>query len=153
MATLDPAADAAAADAEWFEVLAWQGSRNGSVGGFEYQVMRHQPDGTWRSAAPIPVGGSFKTMLRLHRGSSMQAVPIFLPADSALHAAEVPAVDGLRHFQREKSILQREAKTGKVLVERLAYLAIAAIGVAWLLLLSWGLRRLDPSTTERRRRT
>jgi hypothetical protein len=145
-ASLDPGADAAAAHAAWFEVLAWQGSRDGSVGGVERQVMQRQPDGTWQSAAPIPVGGTFKTMLRLHRGSGMQAVPIYLPADQALHASEVPAVDGLRHFQREKSILQREAKTDKAGLERLAYAAIALIALAWFALLSWGLRRLDPST-------
>ena len=143
-ATLDPRADATARDAAWFEVMAWQGSRNGSHGGFEQQVMERQADGTWRSAGPIPVGGTFKTLLRLHAGSGMQAVPVFLPADAALHVGALPATDGPRHFQREKSILQREARSGRVGLERAAYAAVALIGLAWMALLSWGLRRLDP---------
>jgi hypothetical protein len=143
-AALNPRADATARHAAWFEVMAWQGSRHGSQGGFEQQVMRRQPDGTWRSAGPIPVGGTFKTLLRLHAGSGMQAVPVYLPADSALHVQTLPAVDGPRPFQREKSILQREARSGRVGLERAAYAAIALIGAAWMVLLSWGLRRLDP---------
>jgi hypothetical protein len=146
-AALDARADAAARDAAWFEVMAWQGSRHGSHGGFEQQVMHRQPDGTWRSAGPIPVGGTFKTMLRLHAGSGMQAVPIYLPADAALHAPVLPAADGSRRFQREKSILQREAKSDRAMLERAAYAAIALIGAAWMVLISWGLRRLDPMTT------
>ena len=68
---------------------------------------------------PIPVGGDFKTLLRLHAGAGMQAVPIYLPADAALDAAEVgrPATARVA-FQREKSILQREAKTDNVALER-----------------------------------
>jgi hypothetical protein len=149
---LDDKADAAAEGAAWFEVLAWQGSTHGSAGGFEQQTMQRQADGTWRSAGPIPVGGSFKTLLRLHSGSGMQAVPVFLPADDALHAQEVPAVDGPRPFQREKSILQREAKTDDVNLERGAYAAIAGIALVWMLILSWGLRRLDPTPRQRRDR-
>lgn len=142
---LDDRADAAADGAAWFQVLAWQGSTNGRDGGFEYQMMEREGDNTWRSAGPIPVGDSFKTLLRLHAGTGMQAVPVFLPADDALDAREIPAVDGPRHFQREKSILQREAKTDNVNLERGAYVAIAGLALVWLLTLSWGLRRLDPT--------
>ncbi len=143
---LDGDADAAARDAAWFQVIAWQGAGDGGPGGFELEDMERQADGTWRSAAPIPVGGDFKTLLRLHQGDGMQAVPIYLPADAALDAAEVPAVDSLRSFQREKSILQREAKTDEVALERAAYAGIALIAAAWMATLSWGLRRLDPDT-------
>ncbi|MEO7429492.1 MAG: hypothetical protein ABIY48_08940 [Acidimicrobiales bacterium] len=143
--TLDDAADAAAEGAAWFEVLAWQGAGDRGPGGFEHEVMHRTGDNTWRSGSPIPVGGSFKTLLRLHAGSGMQAVPVFLPADSALDAAEVPAADGPRAFQREKSLLQREAKTDNVNLERLAYLALAGLAVGWMVVLSWGLRRLDPT--------
>jgi hypothetical protein len=144
-AALDPDADRAAEGAAWFEVLAWQGAGDGGPGGFEHAVMERQPDGTWRSESPIPVGGSFKTMLRLHAGSGMQAVPVWLPADEALDAAEVPAVDGERPFQREKSILQREATGDNVGLERAAYVALALLAAAWMAVLSWGLRRLDPT--------
>jgi len=144
---LSGAAEAAAEHAEWFEVIAWQGAGEGGPGGFAVARMRHQGDGTWRSDAPVPVGGSFKTLLRLHQGTGMQAVPIYLPADEALGAREVPAVDGLRPFVREKSILQREAATDEVGLERVAYVVLGAIAAAWLLVLGLGLRRLDRATS------
>ena len=146
VAVLDDEADAAADGAAWFQVIAWQGAGEGGPGGFEYFDMeRTADDNTWRSEQPIPMGGSFKTLLRLHAGSGMQAVPVFLPADEALDAAEVPAADGPRAFQREKSLLQREAKSDKVNLERLAYLALAGLAAGWMVILSWGLRRLDPT--------
>jgi hypothetical protein len=144
-AALDADAHRAAEGAAWFEVLAWQGAGDGGPGGFEHAVMDEQPDGTWRSASPIPVGGTFKTLLRLHAGSGMQAVPVWLPADDALDAPEVPAVDGERAFQREKTILQREATGDNVGLERAAYVGLALVAAAWMAVLSWGLRRLDPT--------
>ncbi len=142
---LDPGADAAADGAAWFVALAWQGAGAGGPGGFEHQPLERVGDGRWRTTSPVPVGGDFKTMLRLHAGSGMQAVPIYLPADDALDAAEVPAEDGPRPFQREKAILQREAITDNVALERAAYAALAGLAVLWMVTLSWGLRRLDPS--------
>jgi hypothetical protein len=146
---LDADGDAAADGAAWFIALAWQGAGDGGPGGFEETPLERGSDGRWHTESPIPVGGSFKSMLRLHTGSSMQAVPIFLPADEALDAAEVPAIDGPRSFQREKAILQREAITDNVALERAAYAALAGLAVLWMLTLSWGLRRLDPSTRAR----
>ena len=142
---LDDEADDVAEGAAWFVALAWQGAADGGPGGFEQTVLERGPDGRWHTESPIPVGGDFKSMLRLHSGSGMQAVPIFLPADSALDAAEVPAEDGPRAFEREKAILQREAKTDNVALERAAYAALAGLAVLWMLTLTWGLRRLDPS--------
>jgi hypothetical protein len=138
-------AQRAAEDAAWFEVLAWQGAGAGGPGGYEQQRMEPQGDGTWRSEGPVPVGGSFKTILRLHAGSGMQGVPVFLPADDALDAEEVPATDGPRAFQREKSILQREANGDRAGLERAAYAALFLLAAAWMAVLSWGLRRLDPT--------
>jgi hypothetical protein len=142
---LDGDADRAARDAAWFQVIAWQGAGDGGPGGFELEDLERQPDGTWRSAGPIPVSGSFKTLLRLHRGDGMQAVPVYLPADDALDAPEVAAVDGSRPFQREKSILQREATSDNVGLERAAYAALLGVAVAWMVTLSWGMGRLSPN--------
>jgi hypothetical protein len=147
--TLSKGADRVARHAEWFEVIAWQGASHGGDGGLDRSTMQRRGDGTWMSSAAVPMSGSYKTMLRLHAGTGMQAVPIYLPADSAIHAKEVPATDATRPFQREKSILQREAKTDNVMLERLAYLVVAAIAFGWILLLSWGLRRLDPTPDPR----
>jgi hypothetical protein len=144
---LDPEADAAADGGSWFVALAWQGAGDGGPGGYVQTAMTRGADGRWHSQSPIPVGGDFKAMLRLHAGSGMQAVPVHLPADPALDAAEVPAVDGPRPFQREKAILQREAITDNVALERVAYALIALVATLWMLALTWGIRRLDPSIT------
>lgn len=150
---LDAEADAAANGAAWFVALAWQGAGDGGPQGFEHTVLRRGDDGRWHTESPVPIGGDFKSMLRLHSGTGMQAVPIFLPADAALDAPEVPAVDGRRSFQREKAILQREAITDRVALERAAYVALALLAALWMHTLSWGLRRIDPSTTPRTRQT
>ena len=51
-------------------------------------------------------------MIRLHSGSSLTALPIFLPRDAAIPAAEVPARPSFtRTFVDETQLLQRE-KTG-----------------------------------------
>jgi hypothetical protein len=154
---LSPEADAAADGAAWFVALGWQGSGEGGDGGYVQSALRRGADGRWHTERPVPVGDDFKALLRLHSGSGMQAVPIFLPADQALKAKEVPAVDGSRPFQREKSILQREATTDNVQLERGAYVVLALLAGIWMVALTWGLRRLDPSVdqtrgTERARR-
>jgi hypothetical protein len=93
----------------------------------------------------MPVGGEFKTLLRLHAADTMQAVPLYLPADAELEAAEVPLPTGPVAFQREKAILQREARTDNVNAERGAYAALLGIAVLWMVTVSWGLQRLDQS--------
>jgi hypothetical protein len=76
-------------------------------------------------------------------GRSLQAVPIYLPADPAIPA---PAVAAPAHVQRtfvaDKSILQREARGGSLALVLPAYLVLALIIGAELAGLAWGLRRL-----------
>jgi hypothetical protein len=55
------------------------------------------------------VWGSWKTLLRLHDGRTLTAVPIYLAADPGIGAAEVPAQASMtRPFVHEITILQRE---------------------------------------------
>ncbi len=133
-------------DAAWFHVLSWQGSHNGSDGGLVLTDLVAQPDGTYRTAHPVPVSGTFKTILRLHSGASLQAVPIYLPDDAAIPAPAVPAVDSLRPFVADKHILQREAKTDSVMLERAAYAVLGLLAAAWMVVLAWGLARLEVVT-------
>ena len=57
----------------------------------------------------MPVYGNWKTLLRLQDGRTLAAVPIFLPADPALNAPELPASTTFtRDVVPEISILQRE---------------------------------------------
>ncbi len=94
-------------DAYWFEVLAWQGG--GAVRG-RLEPVR---EGVWRTDVPVPVSGSWKTLVRLHTPlHELAAAPVYLPADPAIPAAERPATSGPRRIVEEKQILRREEKQG-----------------------------------------
>ena len=53
--------------------------------------LRRTGDNTWESTKPVPVGGNWKTLLRVQDGRTLAAVPIFMPADAPLNVKEVPA--------------------------------------------------------------
>ena len=125
-------------DADWLHVISWQGGSKLVV-----DELEQTGPGVYRSTEPLPVDGTWKTLLRLHEGNSLTSVPIYLPADPAIPAEEVPAGDGFtREFAAEKEFLQREAKTGAEALQVFAYLAVLAITLAFLSLVAWGLHRL-----------
>ena len=65
--------------------------------------------GHYVSTEPMPVSGSWKTLLRVHDGKTFTAVPIFLAGDPGIGAQEVPAeAQFTRPFVSEITILQRE---------------------------------------------
>jgi hypothetical protein len=137
----------AAADAEWFDVTAWQG------GGLVVAPLKRSGPGVYRSTEPIPVHGNWKAMIRLHDGSSLTALPIYLPRDEAIPVGEVPApANFARSFGDEHQLLQREAKGGSPLVTALAYSAVAGIALSLLVLLAWALHRLAAGLRPTRRR-
>jgi hypothetical protein len=132
-----------ASGANWFDVTSWQGAGGGS-GGLVIAPMRPSGHGVYRTTRPFPIYGEWKSLLRLHDGWSMQAVPIYLPADPEIPAPKVPAPRQVsRHFLPDKRILQREAVGGSVGLQRVAYAVLGLIGLAWVASLAWGLRRLD----------
>ncbi len=127
----------AADDAAWFDVTAWQG------GGLVVDRLERIGPGRYRTGEPIPVGGSWKTMIRLHSGSSLTAAPIFLPRDAAIPAPEVPARAGFtRSFTDETQLLQREKTGGSPALVVVAYATVAGIALSLLALLAWSLHRL-----------
>lgn len=125
-ATLSPAD--AAADASWFQASSWQG------GGLELAEM--EPTGVpgqYRSAEPVPVDGHWKTLLRLHRGAEMMAVPIYLPADPDIHEPEIPAVDRTASFRSEREYLLRETHEGNGWLSPVVHLTLLAVCALWAL--------------------
>jgi hypothetical protein len=127
----------AVADAEWFDVTAWQG------GGLVVAPLERTGPGVYRTTEPIPVHGNWKAMIRLHDESSLTALPIFLPRDEAIPVGEIPATSQFtRAFQDEHQLLQRESKGGSPLVVALAYSVVAAVTLSLLVLLAWALHRL-----------
>ena len=45
---------------------------------------------------PVPVSGSWKALIRLHKGRELGVVPVFLPADPAIPA---PAFAPTQHYR------------------------------------------------------
>ncbi|HEY6729477.1 MAG TPA: hypothetical protein VI039_00430 [Solirubrobacterales bacterium] len=139
----------AAADAEWFDVTAWQG------GGLVVAPLERTGPGVYRTTEPIPVHGNWKAMVRLHDQSSLTALPIFLPRDEAIPVGEVPApAQFTRSFGNEHQLLQRESKGGPPALVVVAYSTVAAITLSLLVLLAWALHRLaaGPASSQRSRR-
>lgn len=134
-ATLTPTD--AADDARWFQATAWQGGTLVLAD----MVPTGEP-GVYRSDRPIPVDGRAKSLLRLHVGSAMVAVPIYLPADPAIDEAEIPAVDRSAPFERETRYLLRETKAGPPTAARIMAVAWVAIVGLWAAAFAVTVRRL-----------
>ena len=133
--TLDPAS--AADDAEWLTVTAWQGE-----GLIVDRLQRVEP-GVYRTTQPIPVSGNWKSLIRLHNGNSLTAVPLFLPKDQAIPAPEVPArAQFTRTFVADHQILQREQKASGGALTIMGYAVVIAIALSLLALLAWALHRV-----------
>jgi hypothetical protein len=142
--TLDP--PNAAKKANWFQVLAWQGRPSGDDG-LVLANLREVRPGTYRADQPVPLSGTWKSIVRLHSGHNIEALPLYLPADTAIPAAAVTTdAHVTRAFARDKTILQREAVGGSVGLQRGAYAVLASIAVLWILSMAWGLRRLARAT-------
>ena len=123
---LDPAD--AARDAKWFHAMAWQG------GGSRLVQLREIAPGTYRTAEPIPVHGDWKAMLRLHTGSAILAMPVYMPGDAAIPAREVPATAHFdRAFQIDHEVLRREERGAASWLTGAAYGMLAVVALAWLL--------------------
>ena len=93
---------------DWLAILSWQGRMQNERGLMIDRLKRTSP-GHYVSTEPIPVWGSWKTLLRVQDGRTMTAVPIWAPADDAIPAPEIPALaSSTRPFVLEVTILQRE---------------------------------------------
>ena len=136
--TLDPAD--AAEDAWWFQATSWQGGEKSIV-----QQLEPVSGGTYRITEPIPVDGTWKTTLRLHEGRRIAGLPIFMPADPAIPAEEIPAQTRMtREFVLDKENLQREQKDDVPgWLTLFAYLAVGGISLGLIFVVGWGLARLD----------
>jgi hypothetical protein len=76
------------------------------------------------------------------------ALPLPMTADEAIPAPAVELASGATAtFLPDKQVLQREARTDNIWLERGAYVLLAAIALSWVAALAWGLRRLDRGAT------
>jgi hypothetical protein len=129
---------------DWVTILSWQGRMENNRGLIIDRLQKVGP-GHYRSTQPVPVWGSWKTLMRVQDGYTMTAVPIYEPADDAIPAPEVPAMASFnRPFVQEVTILQRERDqnapawlftAGSILVLVFTLMVIAG--------LTWGAGRLN----------
>jgi hypothetical protein len=134
---IEPAA--AAEDADWLTLTSWQGR------GMVLDELRPVAPGAFESTRPVPVHGTWKTLVRLHRGRSILGAPVYMPADRQLGAPAVPAAARFtRPFTADKAILQREAKTATWLTP-VALGVVLTITNGLIALLAAGLLRLAAS--------
>ena len=134
---------------EWLTILSWQGRMENNRG-LAIDRLKKVGPGHYVSTQPVPVWGSWKTLLRVQDGYTMTAVPIYEPADDAIPAPEVPALtSSTRPFVQEITILQRERDqnapewlytAGSIVVLFLTLMVIAA--------LTWGAGRINCSLVE-----
>jgi hypothetical protein len=125
-------------DADWLSSLAWQGRAR-----LHNRPLHELAPGVFRSE-PMPVGGTWKTLLRLHRGSTLAAVPVFLPEDRAIPAAGVSASPRFeRTFVADSRVLQRERKDDVPgWLWGAAGLVVLALFAALLALMGWAFARI-----------
>jgi hypothetical protein len=135
--TLSPAR--AVDDPAWVAITAWQG------GGLHVDHLTPLGNGVYRTTRPMPLYGQWKTLIRLHDGRSLSAVPVYLPDDPAIGAPELPAPQQFtRPAQNERKILQRELKSdvpGWLWAVSSAVVLFCTI--ALVLALGWGVARVS----------
>jgi hypothetical protein len=92
-------------DGNWAYVLGWQG-------GARYQApLERHADGTLTSTAPVPIGGTWKSFVRLHKGRVEISTAIRMPPDRALGFTGFPARARVtRPLVRDTKLLQIERK-------------------------------------------
>jgi hypothetical protein len=129
----------AARDADWLTTISWQGHDRLIV-----EPLRRVSDGVYRTTVPVPVHGTWKTGIRLHRDDVLTMVPLYLPADPAIPAAAVPAPARFeRALVADREVLQRERKPGASDALWAAGGGVVLAGAALLLLLiGWALARI-----------
>jgi hypothetical protein len=132
------------ADPNWVAVLGWQGGLANDRGIVIDHLERLGP-GHYRSTGPMPVSGSWKTLLRVHDGRTLAAVPIYLAGDPGIGAEEVPAEASMqRPFVAETTILQRERSPDiPASLWLIGCLVVLVCSLAMVAGISWGAGRLD----------
>lgn len=127
-------------DADWVQGFAWQGD---SGNAFTAPMKKLGP-GVWATTKPLPVDGTWKAAVRVHRGGTMGAVPIYFPADAAL---KLPAVEAPAQFTRpvtmDRKLMQRERRQNVPgYLFALGAWIVAMMTISLVVFLGWALLRV-----------
>ncbi len=128
-------------DAHWFVSTAWQGQEGRSV----VDPLEEISPGVWRTTKPVPVYGTWKASLRLHKEGAVQGLPVYFPEDPAIPVDEIPAQASFeRSFVRDVELLQREQKEGvSPALKTIAYLIVLLVAILLVASLTLGVMRLS----------
>ena len=132
-------------NANWVSILGWQGRLENQRGEVVTNLEKLGP-GHYRTE-PVPVWGTWKTLLRLHDGETLAAVPIYLAGDPGIGAKDVPAEASMtRPFVAEITILQRERNPETpALLWTVGCLVVLVCTLVLIGGLSWGAGRINRS--------
>ena len=88
--------------------------------------------GRYQSTRPVPVGGNWKSILRLAHNQVLASVPVYMPPDLLLRAPAVQVVgEKSASFVPEQHVLLRETHAGPAWPRTLAYALIASLTLLW----------------------
>lgn len=159
------------ADAVWFYALAWQGRPQGSPPDVPRDPVSDVPGivrtaleptgrpGEYRTEHPVPLYGSWKTLLRLHVApSEMVSFPLYAPDDTAIEGPQGRAVT-VENGQTvrtmlESKFLQREKREDvPAWAWTAGYLVVIATWLALILFYGWCYNRAAAPAAPRAART
>ncbi|MGB2939376.1 MAG: hypothetical protein WBD38_03635 [Candidatus Dormiibacterota bacterium] len=116
--SLDVSPADAPVGSDWFNLISWQGGTTHST------ELVSDGNGHYHSAAPVPTGGTWKTIVFMARRDVMMATPISMPADTAFGQAgtKVTDVDGKTvSMQPSQVILLAENQAASQTVKVIGY--------------------------------
>jgi hypothetical protein len=88
--------------------LSWQGHTRSVVAD-----LRRVGPGVYRTVTPLPISGSWKSLIRIQQGRVRGDVPVYLPADPAIPVPGIAAEARIaRAFVSDTTLMQRERKHG-----------------------------------------
>jgi hypothetical protein len=130
----------------WATVTAWQG------GGLHVDRLERIAPGVFHTTSPIPLHGSWKTLVRVHAGNAVLGAPVYMAADPAIPAAAIPAVAQFtRPLQRDTEVLQRERDFDvPAWLWGSASALVVVLYLSLLAILSWGVARIGRGTAPKR---
>jgi uncharacterized membrane protein len=118
---------AAAVDADWFRVAAWQG------GGVINAKLVPQGGGSYIAERALPAGGNWKVIVMLGNGSTVAAAPIVMPAEPDQGLSAIPLVASrTATLNPAPLLLMRENHAGVAWVADVAYMLFGTTVLAWL---------------------
>jgi hypothetical protein len=105
--------------------------------------------GVYQTVKPLPLTGSWKSLIRFQQGRTRADGPVYLPADPAIPATAVPALTQVtRPLIADARLMQRErAHDVAGWLWSLATLLVLAIIVVLVTIIGWGLNRVATRCT------